>query len=81
VVGHGLVVDGPSMVRDGCGRKNHLEVPCEDKNSPFNMPSCTPIDSCTVVWHGLVVGGWPMMVRDGWGAQKVIEDRPCERQK
>jgi hypothetical protein len=30
----------------------------------------TRIDSCPVVGHGLIVGGWPMMVRDGCGAQK-----------
>jgi hypothetical protein len=36
------------------------------------MPKGTPIDSCPVVWHGLIVGGWPMMVRDGCGAQKFI---------
>jgi hypothetical protein len=53
-------------------RKNHPWMAhMKDKNSLINHAKVAPqLIRAPVVGHGLVVGGWPMMVRDGWGAQK-----------
>jgi hypothetical protein len=51
----------------------------KDKNSPFNHAKGAPNRFGHRGGHGLVVGGWPAMVRDGWGAQKSSRTASCER--
>jgi hypothetical protein len=66
------------MAHDGArwlaARKNHPMAHVKDKNSPFNHAKGAPqLIRAPLVGHGLVVGGWPMMVRDGCGRAKIIQ--------